>query len=185
MRARTRWIAATLMAGLAATATAATAQERPDDGTATVVDADSLIGREVPPYPPGLDELGGTCFSAPGTGPGSEVCAYSVSIHGTDMTHVSHALALRQIGRDGNHAVWRVLDAVERPAIEDAAFVPMGCEPLDDGRSVILALAKTDATQAWFEPVHKAWVFDFEAERLIEVDATGVHCPNEGYGYDG
>lgn len=183
MRTMTRWLAAGMVAWLVAAG--ATGQERSGGAAMDSVAAESLIGREVPPYPAGLDELGGTCFSAPGSGPDSRVCAYSISIHGKDMAHVTHALVLRQVGRDGNHAVWRVLEAVERPAIEGAAFVHLGCEPLDDGRAVVLALARTEAAGEWYEPVHQAWAFDFEAERLDEVDATGVRCPNEGYGYEG
>ncbi|MCF7222552.1 hypothetical protein [Marilutibacter chinensis] len=159
-------------------------------GPSPIADADiaviaDLIGHEVPPFPEALGELGGTCFSAPGSGPQSGICAYSVSIHGTDATRPTHAMVLKAVGRDGDHVVWRVLEVVERPAIEGAGFVHYGCESLAGDDVVVLAVADLAPDGEWYEPLHRAWAFDFATEGIAEVDVAQVRCVNEGYGYDG
>lgn len=160
----------------------------PADATpaaATPADAANLVGRRVPPFPPTLPELGGTCFSAPGHGSAAEVCAYSVSVHGSDADNPSHAMVLKAVGRDDDAAIWRVLDVIERPEIAGAGFLHYGCEPLAGDARVVLAVADMASDGEWYDPVHRAWAFDFSAEHIREIDTARVRCLNEGYGYDG
>ena len=192
MRTPTRLItglAGLVLAGALPAAPAATdapgGADGPEAAAGMATDPAALVGRRVPPYPEPLADLGGTCFSAPAPGPGSEVCAYSVSIHGPEAGNPTHAMVLKAVGRDGDNAVWRVLEVVERPPIDGAGFVHYGCEPLDGDAVVVLAVADLAPDGEWYEPVHRAWAFDFATERLRGIDVAGVRCINEGYGYDG
>lgn len=145
-----------------------------------------LIGRMVPPYPPELPDLGGSCFSAPGTGPASAICAYAFSAHGSGWERLTHVLVLKAVGHVDNQTQWRVLDVLARPA-EPAGrtLIYHGCVRGDRSGAALVAWIDASTDAEWFEPVYRAWEFDFARERLREVPVEGVRCLNEGYGYDG
>lgn len=150
----------------------------------------ALIGRTVPPFPPELPDLGGSCFSAPAGASAdpaaSAICAYAFSAHGPDWPRLSHVLVLKAIGHEGNQTQWRVLDVLERPTQPPGRMLAFhGC--LRDGRDAPALLAWVDAEGEgeWYEPVYRAWEFDFARERLREIPPAGVRCVNEGHGYDG
>ena len=86
---------------------------------ATASAADSLVGKTVPPYPAGLDELQGSCISG---GPlPAQVCDYSLTVVGrfaadrAQGATATQVLAMRNLDSGARQARWIVTGAVAVP----------------------------------------------------------------------
>lgn len=165
---------------------AAHAQSSPSaDGT-----ADGWRGAVVPPYPSGVRELAGSCI---GEGPGGDsMCAISIAVLKDEQSGIRTILATRRLHHadgspvGGDRPLTLVTDAIEPRALDDVqADVSIGlCQRDGKDDSRIVAIIHPDVDIEWYTQLSGAWRLG-EDGRLAPIDASGIRCLNEGYGYNG
>ena len=76
-------------------------------------------------------------------------------------------------------------DALEPDELDDRGIEVAGasCQRGARDDAAVVALVRP-AEREWLAAL-RAWRFDAAAGRLLPVDAAGVRCRNEGFGYDG
>ncbi len=93
------------------------------------------------------------------------------------------------VARRGQHAIWKVLDAVWIPALPDSLRFVEGClyEPRlvagdmpDDGLMGIAPVRDVE----WLSGITAAWRADTVAGRFRTVTADNLRCYNKGFGVD-
>jgi hypothetical protein len=141
------------------------------------VRADELIGREVPPYPAGLENLTGTCLGD--TEKGEDICAWSL---GT-LNHIGSGAAVgvfagKSLGNaaDGT-ARWLVTGYLTLPPPREGYDVQIAnCrrDGIDD--QTIVAVARLDPDTETSDDTAWAAQFDRSSGALTEVATTGIDC---------
>ena len=88
----------------------------------------------------------------------------------------------KEIGRDGKHAVWQVLDHIKIQNYgKDYTFNYVGCELNGKFAPEIAAIAKYQDKER-LDKIVKAWKADLKSGKIVEIDSKDVVCINEGYG---
>jgi hypothetical protein len=114
----------------------------------------SLVGKIVPPYPAGLDELQGACI--PGGPSHDQLCDFGLVVIGKrasdpDREAISlQLLATRDAEPGAANARWRVVDAVAVPKARKGYWLQIGSCRIDrvDGPGVVVMA--TASTRAMF-----------------------------------
>jgi len=148
--------------------------------------AADLVGKVMPPYPDGLEELGGSCVSA--STDRARVCDYSVGVLASppDASGLSvprYVVAGRLAGRDGPRARWEITDAVPYPAGRQDYYLQFGTcrvEGKDDPRVAAIVRQHDTATE-WLKDVAWAGRLRLPDARFDVLDARAVDCINEAY----
>jgi len=95
---------------------------------------------------------------------------------------VIYLVLQKEIGRDGRHAVWKVLDyIIIQNYGKDYTFNYVMCELNGEFTPEIAAIAKYQGKQH-FDKIVKAWKADLKSGKIFEIDTKGIVCINEGYG---
>ncbi len=151
------------------------------------VTAADLVGRVMPPYPAGLDELGGSCVSD-STDP-AHVCDYSVGVLASpaddaDGEPIPRFVVAGQLaGRHGARAQWRITDAVPYPTSRAGYYLQFATcrvNGRDDAR-VAAIVRQHDAAGEWLKDVAWAGRLRLPDARFDVLDARTVDCINEAY----
>ncbi len=153
--------------------------------TASAAD-DSLVGKTVPPYPAGLDELQGSCISG---GPlPAQVCDYSLTVVGrfaadrAQGATATQVLAMRNLDSGARQARWTVTDAVAVPKARKGYELQIGTCRVDrvDSPNVVAFVRHGD--REYSRDVRWVRQFDIASGMLVPVAAKRVDCINEGLG---
>jgi hypothetical protein len=146
-----------------------------------------LIGRVMPPYPGGLDELGGSCVT--GSTDAAHVCDYSVGVLATPAADPAgepvprFVVAGQLAGRDGPRAQWRITDAQPYPAGRSDYYLQFGtCRVNGQDDARVAALVRQHGTTTeWVKDVAWAGRLRLPDARFDVLDARTVDCINEAY----
>ena len=88
----------------------------------------------------------------------------------------------KEIGRDGKHAVWQVLDYIKiKNYGKDYTFNYVGCELNGKNAPEIATITKYQDKE-FLDKIVKAWKADLKSGKIVEIDAKGIVCFNNGYG---
>lgn len=154
--------------------------------TAAFADDIRLVGRVVPPYPAGLDELQGSCISG---GPlPAQVCDYSLTVVGrfaadrAQGAMATQVLAMRNLDSGARQARWAVTDAVAVPKPRKDYVLQIGTCRIDGvGNASIVAFVR-HGDREYSRDVRWARQLDIGSGSLVPVAAKRVDCLNEGLG---
>jgi hypothetical protein len=146
-----------------------------------------LIGKTMPPYPPGLRDVGGSCLSD-STDP-AHVCDFSIGLLADADTDPDadpvprYVVAGRMAGREGPLALWKITDAQTYPKVEKGYFWQAGScrvDKVDDAK--IIAVVRQGAEEEYLTDVAWARRLDLKSGKFSVLDPAHVDCVNEGYG---
>ena len=145
-----------------------------------------LVGKTLPPYPAGLDELQGVCIA--GDPSPARICDYALQVIGRLSTDPDRAatptlvLASRNIEPGAAQARWRVTDAVAVPKPRKGYELQIGNCRLDrvDGAPIVAFVRHGD--REYSRDVLWARRLDIASGRLLAVAIKQVDCLNEGLG---
>lgn len=146
----------------------------------------SLVGKIVPPYPAGLDELQGSCISG---GPlPAQVCDYSLTVVGrfaadrAQGATATQILAMRNLDPGARQARWMVTDAAAVPKPRKDYVLQIGTCRIDGvGNANIVAFVR-HGDREYSRDVRWARQLDIASGILVPVAAKRVDCLNEGLG---
>lgn len=146
-----------------------------------------LIGKTMPPYPPGLRDVGGSCLSD-STDP-AHVCDFSIGLLADadtgpdDEPVLRYVVAGRMAGREGPLALWKITDAQPYPKVEKGYFWQAGScrvDKVDDAK--VIAVVRQGAEGEYLTDVAWARHLDLKSGKFSVLDPRRVECINEGYG---
>ena len=146
-----------------------------------------LIGKTVPPYPEGLQDVGGSCLSD--SADPEHVCDFSIGLladAGTDPNLeavLRYVVAGRMAGREGPLALWKITDVQAYPKADKGFFWQAGScrvDKVDDAK--VIAVVRQGAEQEYLTDVVWARRLDLKSGKFSLVDPARVDCINEGYG---
>lgn len=146
-----------------------------------------LIGKTVPPYPEGLQDVGGSCLSD--SADPEHVCDFSIGLladAGTDSNAepvLRYVVAGRMAGREGPLALWKITDMQPYPKVGKGFFWQAGScrvDKVDDAK--LIAVVRQDTEQEYLTDVAWARRLDLKSGKFSVVDPVRVDCVNEGYG---
>jgi hypothetical protein len=150
-----------------------------------------LIGKTVPPYPEGLQDVGGSCLSD--SADPEHVCDFSIGLladagnaPGTDSDAepvLRYVVAGRMAGREGPLALWKITDVQAYPKTGKGFFWQAGScrvDKVDDAK--VIAVVRQGAEQEYLTDVAWARRLDLKSGKFSVVDPARVDCVNEGYG---
>ncbi len=148
---------------------------------------DDLIGRIVPPYPAGLEEVGGSCVAG---GDGHQhVCDYSIAVWASTPVEPGEApdyrylVAGRLAGRDSQQARWQITDVLPYPVKAPGYHLQIGsCRQSGVDASGLLAIVGDDWDKEMMARVAWAGHLRLPEGKFDPIPAKGVDCYNEGYG---
>ncbi len=152
-----------------------------------VAGAVELIGKTMPPYPEGLQEIGGTCLSD-SAGP-EHVCDFSIGLLADASADpqaepvLRYVVAGRMAGREGPKALWKITDAQAYPRTAKGFFWQAGScrvDKVDDAK--VVAVVRQGAEQEYLTEVAWARRLDLKTGKFSVIDPARVDCINEGYG---
>lgn len=165
--------------------------------------ASELIGRVVPPYPQGLQDIGGSCLSD--SSDYERICDYSIGLlaevaanpngdpdgdsngdpvdePGSDAEAVPrYIVAGRLAGRDGQQALWEITDALPFPKAGKQFHLQIGscrANGNDDGK--VVAIVRQDLKNELLTDVAWARRLDLASGKFMPVSGK-VDCINEAY----
>jgi len=158
---------------------------------ATRAGAVELIGKTVPPYPHGLQDVGGSCLSD--SDDPEHVCDFSIGLladadsdAGTDSNVepvLRYVVAGRMAGREGPLALWKITDVQAYPKTGKGFFWQAGScrvDKLEDAK--VIAVVRQGAEQEYLTDVAWARRLDLKSGKFSVIEPTRVDCINEGYG---
>lgn len=150
------------------------------------IDGSSLVGKTLPPYPAGLDELQGTCIAG---GDGiAHVCDYAISVLGLRASDPERqpvarwVVSSRNLDRAARQPSWFVTDAVAAPKPRAGYELQIASCRVDgvDAPNVIAFVRHRDDEVS--RDVRWARRYDLATGKLLPVDAGRVDCINEAAG---
>lgn len=150
------------------------------------IDRGNLVGRMMPPYPAGLDELQGSCI--PGGPDRTQICDHSIAVLGhrpSDPTRqpVSRwIVSTRNLDRDARQPRWFVTDAVAAPKPRAGYELQIASCRIDRTEAPTVIAFVRHREGEFSRDVRWAWQYDLAAGKLVPVDAKRVDCVNEGAG---
>lgn len=145
-----------------------------------------LVGQVVPPYPEGLEDVGGSCVSD--SSDPLRVCDYAITVLASALAdaHLEpeprYLIAGRMAGRDGARARWRITDAVPYPRVDPGYYLQFGTcrfNGQDDGR--VAAIVRQHGMQEWLKDVAWAGRLELPSGQFTVLDVKAVDCINEAY----
>jgi hypothetical protein len=150
-----------------------------------------LIGKTVPPYPNGLQDVGGSCLSD--SDDPEHVCDFSIGLladagkdPGTDSNVepvLRYVVAGRMAGREGPLALWKITDVQAYPKTDKGFFWQAGSCRVDKvGDAKVIAVVRQGAEQEYLTDVAWARRLDLKSGKFSVIDPARVDCINEGYG---
>lgn len=142
--------------------------------------AAELVGTEVPPYPPGMESLIGSCLGD--AAKGEDVCAWSVGTLNDSTGAAIGVFAGRSAGNaeDGTPR-WLVTGYLALPPGMDGYEVQIGtCRRSGVEDQTIVALARLDPNAEYSDDVAWAAQFDRASGAIAPIEATGIDCLNIG-----
>lgn len=139
----------------------------------------NLVEMNLPPYPEGLESVYETCI-AHQVNPGN-VCSYSVSEIKKIGQEPFSILLKKQISRVGNSVIWRVLDQMQWPKVNEEDYLSFGpCKISGSIDRSIIAVVKATETE-WMKSTGWALKVDFEKGKFVPVNHENIACLNEGW----
>lgn len=146
----------------------------------------SLVGKTIPPYPAGLDELQGICIAG---GPSLDrICDYGLQVIGRRSADPDRAatptqlLASRNVEPEASQARWRVTDAVTVPKPRKGYDLQIGsCRFGRVDGAPIVAFVRHGKGE-YSRDVLWARRLDIASGKLRAVAIKHVDCINEGAG---
>lgn len=145
----------------------------------------SWVGKTLPPYPAGLDELQGVCING-GSSP-DRVCDYGLAVIGRPATDPNRAatptqvLASRNIAPEAASARWQVTDAAAVPKPRKGYGLQLGSCRLDGDYAPIVAFVRHGDREVSHD-VLWARRLDIASGKLVPIAIKRVDCINEGFG---
>lgn len=146
-----------------------------------------LIGKTVPPYPEGLQDVGGSCLSD--SADPEHVCDFSIGLLADAVEDpnaepvLRYVVAGRMAGREGPLALWKITDAQAYPKTGKGFFWQAGScrvDKVDDAK--VIAVVRQGVEQEYLTDVAWARRLDLKSGKFSLVDPARVDCINEGYG---
>ena len=145
-----------------------------------------LVGRVVPPYPEGLQDIGGSCVSD--SADPARVCDYAITLLASTpleddvVPEPRYVMAGKMVGRDGARARWQVTDAVPYPRVAPGYYLQFGtCRLQGRNDARVAAIVRQHGMQAWLDDVAWAGRLELPAGRFTVLDTRAVDCINEAY----
>lgn len=146
-----------------------------------------LVGKTLPPYPSGLDEIQGACLPA---GPSlAQACDHAIAVLGQRSADPERPalprwiVASRNLDRDAAQPRWRVIDATAAPKPRVGYELQIGSCRLDGVDAPgIVAHVRHRGDDEISRDVRWARHYDRAAAKLVAVDSARVDCINEGAG---
>jgi hypothetical protein len=138
--------------------------------------AAELIGTQVPPYPAGLNSLGGSCIGDPLQG--EDVCAWSIGALGNAPGAAIAVYAARLTGRDSDGTPrWLVTGHLSLPTLAEGYDVQIATCRLDGvADSQIVAVARFPTEAEYSSDVSWAAIFERKGGTLREIGTKGIDC---------
>lgn len=151
------------------------------------VGAVELIGKTMPPYPPGLQDVGGSCLSD-STDP-AHVCDFSIGLladanadPGAEPV-MRYVVAGRMAGREGPLALWKITDAQTYPKVGKGYYWQAGSCRVDKVADAnVIAVVQQSSEEEYLTDVAWARRLDLKSGKFSVIDPARVDCVNEGYG---
>jgi hypothetical protein len=146
-----------------------------------------LIGKTMPPYPPGLRDVGGSCLSE--SADPAHVCDYSIGLLGDADANPEaepsprYVVAGRMAGREGPLALWKITDAQAYPKVGKGYYWQAGScrvDQADDAK--VIAVVQQSSDQEYLTDIAWARRLDLTTGKFSAIDPKRVDCINEGYG---
>ncbi len=155
------------------------AEENGDVDTAA-----ALIGRTLPPYPQGLNEVQGVCV--PGGEQLERICDYGLAVLGHEtidpMPTGVYLIASANAEPDAKQPLWRVTDALDAPSAKAGYELQLGgCRLGGALRNEIVAVVRFGDTE-YSADIAWAKRLDIATGKFVAVDLARVDCVNVGYG---
>jgi hypothetical protein len=151
---------------------------------AAVSGAAALIGKTVPPYPDGLEEVQGICVAG-GTGL-EHVCDFGLAAIGSPVPEaepsIRYLLASRNADPAAQLPLWQVTDAIDVPQIQTGYGLQLGSCRRDSNDQADVAAIVRHGDAEYSSDVTWARRFDTATGKLIEIPAQTVDCINPGFG---
>lgn len=145
-----------------------------------------LVGQVVPPYPDGLQDIGGSCVSD-SIDP-AHVCDHAITVLADadgdpEREPVPrYVIAGRMAGRDGPRARWEITDAVPYPSNQPGYYLQFGsCRLNRQGDHRVAAMVRQHGMQPWLTDIAWAGRIELSSGRFTVLDAKAVDCLNEAY----
>lgn len=151
---------------------------------APALDAAALIGRTMPPYPAGLDEIQGICIGdadAPTRPCGHGLAALGVR-NADGTARASWLVANRNRQPDADLPNWEILDAVALPLAADGYDLQLGDCRIDGREQTGIAVLVRHGESEYSRDIRWARHFDPAVGRIVELDVSRVDCPNYALG---
>ncbi len=146
--------------------------------------ADALIGKIVPPYPEGLDEVQGNCV--PGGAGLDHACDFGLAVLGNAVDGAAPASRFIIASSNADTAAelprWQVSDAIDAPDVDAGYSLQIaGCRvDRAGGEGIVAVVRHTDAEYS--SDVTWARRFDTGTGKFSEIPVAQVDCVNPGYG---
>lgn len=140
----------------------------------------NLIGKNVPQYPKGVESKYGSCIAYP---LGWErACDVAVAELRYEDGVPYAVIVQKEVGRNGDKAVWLVTDQVEWPKQPDKTYVSFGpcLQNSESGKAIIALVAVTE--EQWFKAIQWAKEIDLTTGKFVSIPPSSVKCENEGWG---
>jgi hypothetical protein len=147
----------------------------------------SLVGKTLPPYPPGLDEIQGSCL--PGGPALAQACDHAIAVIGQRSADPERPalprwiVASRNLDRDAVQPRWRVIDATAAPKPRAGYELQIGSCRLDGVDAPgIVAHVRHRGDDEISRDVRWARRYDLATGKLVVTAPRQVACINEGFG---
>lgn len=146
------------------------------------LDSGYVLGRDMPPYPSGVESISGAVILGQGTSAEVEWGFDHVRIGSRPALLLKRVIDLvREPMMSGDSVVgtrttprWRVEHVVSLPPYDETDRVVYSCERPDGAQVVALGPYRRDLRTV--QPVRAAWGLDSSSARLIEIDPVEVRC---------
>ncbi|MET0656281.1 MAG: hypothetical protein ABWX88_10850 [Pseudoxanthomonas sp.] len=150
-------------------------------------EAVELIGKTVPPYPEGLQDIGGSCLSD--SADPAHVCDFSIGLLADATADPNfeatprYVVAGRMAGREGPLALWKITDAQAYPKVGKGYFWQAGScrvDKVEDAK--VIAVVRQGTEGEYLTDIAWARRLDLKSGTFAVLDPSRVDCVNEGFG---